>query len=81
MSAHGRALIEHAAELTGEPITAFARTAAEERAERVVREHEATTTVPEEFFDDLVAALDATAEPNAELAAAVARRRTSVVRE
>lgn len=75
-----RARIERAAELSGEPVTAFARAAAEERAERVLREHEATTTVPATFFDDLMAALDAPAQANPLLAAAAQRRRETVVR-
>ncbi len=50
--------MERAAELVHEPASEFARTAAEEKAERVIREHEGTTTVPAEFFDDLLDALD-----------------------
>ena len=76
----GKTRIERAAELIGEPPTAFARTAAEERAERVLREHEATTTVPSAFFDDLLVVLDASAEPNAPLTAAFARLATTVTR-
>lgn len=76
-----RALIARAAQLNGEPITAFARSAAEEKAERVIREHEATTTVPAAFFDDLIAAFDAPATPNAALAAAAARVDEIVVRD
>ena len=59
-----KAMIERAAKLSGEPVTAFARGAAEERAERVLREHDATTVVPAGFFDDLIAALDAPPQPN-----------------
>jgi uncharacterized protein (DUF1778 family) len=76
-----KALIERAAELAGEQPTAFARVAAEERAERVLREHEATTTVPSEFFDNLVAALDASDQPNPTLADAFARMRERVTRD
>ncbi|MFT4294503.1 MAG: DUF1778 domain-containing protein [Micropruina sp.] len=76
----GRAMIECAAQLTGEPVTAFARMAAEERAERVLREHEAITTVPAEFFDELIAAFDEPVQRSPALAAA-ARRRTTVVRD
>ncbi|GAA4181928.1 DUF1778 domain-containing protein [Gryllotalpicola koreensis] len=75
-----RALIERAARLSGEPVTAFARSAAEERAARVIREHEATTTVPAEFFDDLLAAFDAAPQPSAALADAAARLDETVVR-
>lgn len=78
---YDRARIERAAELSGEPVTAFARTAAEERAERVLREHDATTTVPAEFFDDLIVALDTPAQPSPALAEAAARLRENVVRD
>lgn len=76
-----RALIERAAHLTGEPVTAFARTAAEERAERVLREHEAITTVPAEFFDDLIAAFDEPAQVSPALADAAARLGETIVRD
>lgn len=76
-----RALIERAAQLTGEPVTAFARTAAEERAERVLREHEAITTVPAEFFDDLIAAFDEPAQVSPALAHAAARLGETIVRD
>jgi uncharacterized protein (DUF1778 family) len=76
-----RARLERAAELLGEPVTAFARTAAEERAERVLREHEATTTVPAEFFDDLIVALDAPPQPTGALSVAAIRLRETVVRD
>lgn len=65
-----RARIDHAAALAGEPVTAFARTAAEERAERVLRAHESTTVVPDEYFDELLAALEQPAAPNAALRSA-----------
>ncbi len=76
-----KARIERAAELAGEPVTVFARAAAEERAERILREHEATTTVPAGFFDDLIEALDAPAQASPALAAAAARSRETVVRD
>ncbi|MDR3068521.1 MAG: DUF1778 domain-containing protein [Cellulomonas sp.] len=78
---HDKALIERAAALAGEPVTAFARTAAEERAERILAEHAVTTTVPAGFFDDLLAALDAPAQPNQALAQAAARLRETVTRD
>jgi len=78
---YDRARIERAAALSGEPITAFARTAAEERAERVLRDHEATTTVPAEFFDELIAALDAPTRPSAALTDAAARLQATVIRD
>lgn len=72
--------IARAAELAREPMTAFARTAAEERAEQVLREHEMTTTVPAEFFDDLLAALDAPTEASPTLVKAATRLRQYVDR-
>ncbi len=69
-------LIERAAELMHEPVSEFARGAAEEKAVRIIREHEATTTVPAEFFDEVLAALDAPATPNAALTRAAKRART-----
>lgn len=66
--------IERAAELTHVPVSEFVRAAAEERADEVLRaQHE--TVVPESFFDDLIAALDAPAEPNAPLRRAAQRAR------
>jgi uncharacterized protein (DUF1778 family) len=76
-----RAIIERAAELAGEPVTAFARTAAEERAERVLREHEVITTVPTEFFAELIAAFDQPAQASPALAEAAARLNETVVRD
>lgn len=76
-----KSLIERAAELMHEPVSEFARGAAEEKAVRVIREHEATTTVPAEFFDEVLAALDAPATPNAALTRAAKRARTVVTRD
>jgi uncharacterized protein (DUF1778 family) len=73
--------IERAAELVHEPVGEFARTAAEEKAERIIREHEATTTVPVEFFDALLDALDAPPRANAALARAAERARETVSRD
>ncbi|MCH9668700.1 MAG: DUF1778 domain-containing protein [Actinomycetia bacterium] len=75
-----KSLIERAAELMHEPVSEFARTAAEEKAQRIIDEHEATTTVSAEFFDDLLAALDAPAKPNAALQRAAKRARDVVER-
>ncbi len=58
VSPQGKRRIERAAELAGEQVSSFARAAAEEKADRVLREYEAATTVPAEFFDDLIAAFD-----------------------
>ena len=73
--------IERAAELVHEPVSEFARTAAEEKAERVIREHEATTTVPAEFFDDLLDALDTAPRANAALARAAKQVRETLTRD
>lgn len=70
--------IEQAAELLHESASDFARTAVEERAERVLREHLLMTVVPAEFFDDLLRALDAPARPNEALKAATRRARGAV---
>jgi uncharacterized protein (DUF1778 family) len=76
-----RVRIERAAELAGEPVTSFARAAAEERADRILREHDATTTVPAAFFDDLIAAMDAPVEPNPALVEATAQLAERITRD
>ena len=68
-----KARLERAAELTNVPVSDFVRSALEERVEQVLRDHDVQTTVPADFFDDLVAALDAPAEANAALARAAQR--------
>lgn len=73
--------IERAAELVHEPVSEFARTAAEEKAERILREHEATIMVPAEFFDDLLDALDAPPRANAALARAAQQARETLNRD
>ena len=55
--------VEHAAALLGVPVSEFVRSALEERAEQVVAEHDTYTRVPATFYDDLIAALETTAEP------------------
>jgi uncharacterized protein (DUF1778 family) len=72
--------IEQAAELVHESTSDFARTAAEDRANRVLQEHMAATTVPAEFFDELLDALDQPAKPNKALKAAARRTRALVER-
>jgi uncharacterized protein (DUF1778 family) len=72
--------IEHAAELAQVPVSDFVRTAAEERADRVLAEHLTQSRVPAAFFDELLEALDAEPQPNPALAAAAARARTLVQR-
>ncbi len=73
--------IERAAELVHEPVSEFVRNAAEEKAERVIREHDATTTVPAEFFDDLLDALDAAPRANAALTRASQQGRETLSRD
>jgi uncharacterized protein (DUF1778 family) len=68
-----KARIERAAALVHAPVSDFVRSAAEERAETLTR-------VPAEFFDDLLAALDAPAEPSSALARAARRARGTVTR-
>ncbi|MBS1870388.1 MAG: DUF1778 domain-containing protein [Actinobacteria bacterium] len=68
-----RKQIEQAAALAGEPVSAFVVLAALDRAEVVVRER-ASTVVPGDYFDRLVASLD-TAEEAPRLARAARRAR------
>lgn len=68
-----KARLERAAELTNVPVSDFVRSAVEERVEQVLRDHDVQTTVPADFFDDLLAALDAPAEANAALTRAAQR--------
>ncbi len=72
--------IEHAAELLHEPVSEFARAAAEERADRVIEEHNATTTVPAGFFDELLDALDAPPRANRMLVEAAKQASNLVTR-
>jgi uncharacterized protein (DUF1778 family) len=65
--------IEHAASLVDESTSDFVRAAAEQRADVVLREHDAVTIVPAAFFDELLAALDAEPQPSAALARAAKR--------
>lgn len=81
VSPQGKRRIERAAELAGEQVSSFARAAAEEKADRVLREYEAATTVPAEFFDDLIAAFDVPAKSNAALREAAKTLRTTVARD
>jgi len=76
-----KARMERAAEIARVPLSDFVRTAAEERTEEILREHEATATVPPAFFDDLLAALDAPAKANKNLAKAFRRSRELVTRQ
>lgn len=71
-----KARIEHAAELAQVPVSDFVRSAAEERAELVLAEHQSQTRVSAAFFDALLDALDTEAQPSPALAASAARART-----
>lgn len=74
-----KARIEAAAALAHESASDFAREAAVERAEAILRRDE-VTLVPPGFFAALLAELDDLDEPNKRLAAA-ARRARGVLRE
>ena len=73
-----KARLERAAALTQVPVSDFVRSAAEDRAEQVLAEHDTQTLVPAEFYDELLAALDAPAQPNATLSRAAGRARDLV---
>lgn len=66
--------IETAAALTHESASDFARTAALQRAEDILRRQEATL-VPPDFFDALLTELDKPIERNERFSAAVHRAR------
>ncbi len=74
-----KARLERAAALTQVPVSEFVRSAAEQRAEQVLAEHDTQTVVPAEFYDELLAALDASARPNAALSRAAHRARELVI--
>jgi uncharacterized protein (DUF1778 family) len=73
-----KARLERAAALAQVPLSDFVRSAAEDRAEQVLREHDTQTTVPAEFFDDLLSALDSPAQPDTALSRAAQRARDLV---
>lgn len=75
-----KARMERAAEIAQVPLSDFVRTAAEERTEQVLREHDSTVTVPAAFFDELLTALDAPAQADERLVAAFRRGRGLVAR-
>lgn len=76
-----RARIERAADIVGERVSAFVRSEVEEKAEQVLREYEATTTVPAEFFDEVLRALDSPPVADPSLVHAMTRLREHVVLE
>ncbi len=75
-----KARIALAADLLNVPVSDFVRSAAEDRAEQILREHEAQTRIPAAFFDDLLAALDESTHPNAALRRAARRARDDASR-
>lgn len=52
------ARLQRAADRVPVSLSEFVRTAAQDRADRVLLEHEAVTVVPAAFFDELMASLD-----------------------
>jgi uncharacterized protein (DUF1778 family) len=74
-----KARLEHAAELLDLPLSDFVRGAAEDRADRVLAEHQQRTSVPAGFFDDLLSALDEPARANPALKRAAKRARRAIV--
>ena len=75
-----KARIALAADLVNVPVSDFVRSAAEDRAEQILREYESQTQVPAAFFDDFLAALDDSARPNAALRRAARRARDDAPR-
>ena len=69
--------IRAAARLVNQSVTTFVLTAAVEKADEVIATW-STTTVPAEFFDRLLEALDQPAVANEALARAVKRHREQV---
>lgn len=76
-----KALIERAAGLVDEPVSEFVRSAAEKKAEQMLRDYEAASTVSAKFFDELLAAFDAPPAANQALARATERGRPVVARD
>jgi uncharacterized protein (DUF1778 family) len=73
-----KAKIALAADLVNLPVSDFVRSAAEDRAEQILREYESQTRVPAAFFDSLLEALDDSARPSAALQRAAGRARDVV---
>jgi uncharacterized protein (DUF1778 family) len=73
-----RKRIEHGAAIAGEPVSSFLVAAALDRTEALIGE-QATTVVPDDYFDRLVSSLDeAGRAPALERAARTARRRQRI---
>jgi uncharacterized protein (DUF1778 family) len=75
-----KAKIALAAGLVNLPVSDFVRSAAEDRAEQILREHESQTRVPAAFFDSLLEALDDPVRPSVALQRAARRARDGVTR-
>ena len=75
-----KARIALAADLVNVPVSDFVRSAAEDRAEQILHEHESQTRVPAAFFDDLLLALDNSDRPSAALRRAARRARDDAPR-
>jgi uncharacterized protein (DUF1778 family) len=73
--------IEHAAGLVHQSASDFARSAAEARADEVLRQYEVVTPVPGDFFDTLLAELDRPPVVNEPLARAARRLRRTTTRD
>jgi uncharacterized protein (DUF1778 family) len=80
VSPEAKARIEDAATMVHQAASDFARTAAIERAEEVLRRHARVTVLSSAFFDELLLALDEPARPNQVLAQAAQRAREVVRR-
>lgn len=79
ISPEDKELIEKAASALRETTTSFVLHVVRDAAEDVLR-REQVTAVPPDFFDAIIASLDAPAERNEALAAAARRNRATVKR-
>lgn len=75
-----KARVQRAAALAQVSVSDFVRSAAEDRAEQVLAEHETRTVVLADFYDELQATLDVGPQNNAALSRAAQRARDLVVR-
>jgi uncharacterized protein (DUF1778 family) len=76
-----KARIAHAAKLLNVSVSEFALAAAEKEADAVLAEHSATTVVPDDFFEEMLVALDEPTAANARLLNAMARARETVIHD
>lgn len=80
LAGESKARMERAAEIAQVPLSDFVRTAAEDRTDQILREHDGTISVPPAFFDALLEALDAAPVADEHLTAAFKRSRGLVTR-